>query len=422
MNVVVINDFGFVNGGASKVALGSARGLARAGHRVFLFTAVEPGDPQMHGSSTLYQISTGQHEIVEDPNRARAAVQGYWNLAAWRRMDKLLRTLDRSDTVVHVHLWTKALSSSVLQCALSRGFKVVLTLHDFFTVCPTGTFFDQRRQQVCRLRPLSRACVLSNCDPRNYGHKLWRVGRHAIQKLVGRIPGGIRDFISISELCEQVLAPLLPADARIHRVTNYIDAVQLEPVDVGENRSFVYSGRLVAEKGPMLLAECARRLQLHTVFIGSGDLRSKLESDFPAVGITGWLPHHEASSILRSARALVFPSLWYEGQGLVVAEAAAMGIPSIVSDTCAAREWVADGVTGLWFRNGDADDLCNKIRILRDRTDVARNMGQEAYRRYWRQPATLQKHIRDLETVYEVILSEPTHAPAPLVSIGALAK
>ena len=179
---------------------------------------------------------------------------------------------------------------------------------------------------------------------------------------------------------------------------------------------------MVAEKGPLLLAECAQRLNLGTVFIGSGDLRTKLESDFPQVAVTGWLSPQEASSVLRSARALVFPSLWYEGQGLVVAEAAAMGIPSIVSDACAAREWVADGVTGLWFRNSNSDDLCDKLAILRDRTEVARNMGHEAYRRYWRQPATLQRHIRDLESVYKLMLSESADMTTSLRSVGATAK
>jgi len=417
MNVVVINDFGSVNGGGSKVALGSAGGLANAGHRVFLFTAVAPTAQDLAQLPGVEQISTGQHEIINDPNRTRAVIQGFWNFSARRRMDQLLLTLDKSDTVVHVHLWAKALSSSVVQAALSKGFMVVLTMHDFLTVCPNGTFFNHRSQQICKLTPMSSACILSNCDARSYLHKLWRVGRQAVQKVAGHLPDGIRDFISISDLSEKVLAPALQSGARIHRVNNYTDAVQIEPVNLARNRTFMFSGRLVPEKGTLLFAECVQRLQLDNAFIGSGDLRSKLESQFPEAKITGWLAPEEATSRLRSARALVFPSLWYEGQGLVVAEASAMGIPSIVSDACAAREWVVDGVTGLWFRNGDIDDLCKKVRLLRDDVEAAETMGREAYRLYWQRPATLEKHIRDLESVYELMLGKPA-VERHLVSIA----
>ena len=42
MTVVVLADFAFVNGGAGRIALDSAKGLARRGHDVILFTAVGP--------------------------------------------------------------------------------------------------------------------------------------------------------------------------------------------------------------------------------------------------------------------------------------------------------------------------------------------------------------------------------------------
>ena len=64
---------------------------------------------------------------------------------------------------------------------------------------------------------------------------------------------------------------------------------------------------------------------------------------------------------MRAARTLVFPSLWYEGLGLTALEAKAMGTPVIVSDICAAREQIADGAEGLWFRSGDAASLAGAL-------------------------------------------------------------
>ena len=124
-----------------------------------------------------------------------------------------------------------------------------------------------------------------------------------------------------------------------------------------------------------MLARCAVAERLSVVFVGSGELTDKVKEITPQAGVTGWVGRGQILAYLRSSRALVFPSLWYETLGLVVLEAAANGVPGIVPDTCAAREIVMDGVTGLHFRGGDQQDLRGKMRQLRDPL-VARNLGE----------------------------------------------
>jgi hypothetical protein len=71
-HVVILNDFAYVNGGASQVALSSAQGLASAGVNVTLFAAVGPVDAALQDQTNLSVIHLGQHEILNDPNRSRA--------------------------------------------------------------------------------------------------------------------------------------------------------------------------------------------------------------------------------------------------------------------------------------------------------------------------------------------------------------
>jgi glycosyltransferase involved in cell wall biosynthesis len=107
---------------------------------------------------------------------------------------------------------------------------------------------------------------------------------------------------------------------------------------------------------------------------------------------------------LRKSRALVFPSLWYETLGLVVLEAAAHGIPSIVPDFSAAREIVEDGVTGFHFKGGDESDLRSKMRKLQD-PEVAARLGRAAYDHFWASPfSSLDAHISSLQEIYENML------------------
>ena len=102
---------------------------------------------------------------------------------------------------------------------------------------------------------------------------------------------------------------------------------------------------------------------------------------------------------MRAARALVFPSVWYETFGLTVYEALACGTPVVVSDGCAGREAIIDGRNGLWFRNGDVADLAEKLAALRDDALVTR-LSQAAYDDYWANPLTRDRHVDALCRIY----------------------
>ena len=378
--------------------------MAERGHRVLFFSAVAPVDPTLLDTPNLEMRFLDQHAILSDPNRARATLQGLWNAHAGRELRRSLSKFSPAETVVHLHSWPKALSSSVVRAAVDLGFPVVPTLHDYFISCPTGSFFIHPAQRICHLAPMSRECVLTKCDSRNYAHKLWRVGRQWMQEHPGKLPSGISDVITISDLSEEAVRPWLPESTRMHRVRNFIEAEMEAPCDPAAHTAFTYVGRFSAEKGPMLFVRSQAGLGVPAVFVGDGPLREELRREVPQATITGWLRPAETRERMRRSRALVFPSLWYETQGLVVAEAAALGIPAIVPTTSAAREWVQDGVTGLLFQGGDAEDLARKIIMLRDDPQMAARMGREAYDRYWQNPDTLAKHCARLEEVYRGVL------------------
>jgi len=77
-----------------------------------------------------------------------------------------LEDFDSKNTIVHLHGWTKALSSSVVRECVDKNFSIVCTLHDYFVACPNGGFYNFRTHKICHLHPLSTRCVLENCDSR----------------------------------------------------------------------------------------------------------------------------------------------------------------------------------------------------------------------------------------------------------------
>jgi glycosyltransferase involved in cell wall biosynthesis len=403
-HVVIVTDSLAVDGGSSKVALTSARALAASGVQVTVFAASGEASAELAACPNLRLVTTGQGDALASGNRIAGALRGIWNGAAYARMTALLATLDRSRTVVHVHGWTKALSSSVVAAVVRAKFPIVMTMHEYFVRCPTGCLYLHRDRAVCTLAPMSMACITKDCDSRSYAFKLYRVLRQFVARTAGAIPRGALHFITVSSFSERVLAGLLPPKRRFHRVDNPVDAVRDERISAANSDTFVFVGRLSPEKGGLLLAEAAKDAGVAVTFIGDGPERAAIEAANPAATVTGWLDRDGVAAQLRGARAIVVPSLWYETLGLVVLEAAALGIPAVVARDTAPADLVRDGWTGMLFRRGDRGQLAAALRALRDDATVER-MSRAAYATFWTAPPTSGEHVSRLRSVYDDVLA-----------------
>jgi glycosyltransferase involved in cell wall biosynthesis len=406
--VVICVDHAFVSGGQSKVAIESAVGLKVAGARVVFFSASGPADPRL-AAAGVETVCLGQHDILGNPSRLDAALQGVWNHKAAAALEDTLGQLSYERTIVHVHGWAKALSPAIAKPIQAAGLPAVYTMHEYFLHCPNGGFYNFQRNEVCPLKPMSAACWMTHCDSRNYPFKLWRNARMFVAQHVAHLAETFGDIILLSDLQEKALAACLPKDAAIHRVTNPVEAEPLGHKPDPRDGDFLFVGRLSAEKGAFLFAEAAKSAGVTPVFVGDGPIALELRERFPQARLRGWKTPQEAREAMRAARALVFPSLWYETFGLTALEAKAMGTPAIVADGCAAREAVEDRVTGLWFRSGDAASLASAIRELNNDAVIA-EMSRRAYDSYWAAPADLERHVAETLAVYDKMLARRANA------------
>ena len=357
--VVIVNDFNYTQGGASKVAIDTARILKEENINVIFFSAVNKENEKIDG---VKYISTNQNEALKEKNKIKGAFNGIYNFKARKEFKQLLNTLDKNTTVIHVHGWTKALSSSVFDVAFKMKFKVVLTLHDYFTACPNGGYFNYKQNEICHLKPLSWKCVKCNCDSRNYGFKLYRIVRQFVQNKIVKLNDRLENVITISEFSEKILKPTLGKNTKITRIYNPIDIDEnAEKVDPSKNEYYLYVGRISKEKGVDLFCEAITDLKLKGIAVGDGDEREKLERQYPNIEFVGWKNKDEVKKYMKGARALIFPSLWYETMGMTVLEAQLNGIPAIVGNECAATEFIKNKENGFIYINGDLKSLKNAI-------------------------------------------------------------
>ena len=94
-----------------------------------------------------------------------------------------------------------------------------------------------------------------------------------------------------------------------------------------------------------------------------------------------------------------------DGSSVTLMEAMASGLPCLVSDIAGNREWIQDGVNGWLFRDGDVDDLVEKILFAIKSKREFRRIGESA-RKTAEERADWKRNFGKLLEVYNVIAKE----------------
>lgn len=378
-NIIVVNDFDYIQGGASKVAIDTANLLSESEEKFNVYFFSGNSNDKNTLNENVIKISTNQIESLKDKNKFRGIINGLYNFKAKNTLKELLKTLDKNETIIHVHGWTKCLSSSIFDIAFKMNFKVVLTLHDYFTACPNGGYFNYNKNEICKLKPMSYKCLKCNCDSRNYIFKLYRIVRHFIQNNIVRLNYKLENVISISEFSENILKETLNKNTKITKIYNPIESDKNKKIiDVTNNKYYLYVGRISKEKGVDIFCQAITELNYEGIVVGDGDEKEKLERKYPNIKFTGWKDKKEVEKYMENARALVFPSRWYEGAPLTIIEAQSIGLPVISSNSCSGIEFVDKK---LIFDIKKTEKLKQIIKLLEDNLIVDK-ISKELYIKY----------------------------------------
>jgi glycosyltransferase involved in cell wall biosynthesis len=133
----------------------------------------------------------------------------------------------------------------------------------------------------------------------------------------------------------------------------------------------LYFGKLIENKGVHVLLEALDGVDARAVIVGFGDYRRELEAQAsPDTLFTGALEHRHLAHLLPLVDVAVVPSIFPEAFGMVAAEAAAAGVPPLVSNHSGLAE-VAAGIAAEYppelahlasFPTGDVAALSARLR------------------------------------------------------------
>jgi phosphatidylinositol alpha 1,6-mannosyltransferase len=145
-----------------------------------------------------------------------------------------------------------------------------------------------------------------------------------------------------------------------------------------------FVGRITPEKGVRLLAEIEKELkkrgigEFRIVIVGDGSEVEWLQENMTHAEFPGVLRGEELARAYANMDLFVFPSRT-DTFGNVIQEAAASGVPSVVTNEGGPQHLVISGVTG-YVTSSDAEFLRKTVELIQD-SGLLKKMGEAARER-----------------------------------------
>lgn len=370
----------------------------------------EPGGEDRVVDEERALLSAAGHEVrtldAQNPDSAPQAAMALaaspWNLAAGLRASQMIR--DFRPDIVHVHNTWFSFSPSVVSKVHRLGYPVVMTLHNYRLTCANAVLF--RDGEPCRLCLDGSAWngVRHACYRRSRLQSGIAVLGTALQHSSGVWGGSVDRFLTLTDFARSIFIEAGLPRERLTVKPNFTRDPGPRITAPSTSDTVLYVGRITEEKGIAVLLKAWQQYKgpLRLTVVGDGPTRRQYEAMAPAnVTFAGLLDRLDVARRMLDARALVFPTLLFEGQPMSLVEALGAGLPSLVSDSPGLRETLGD--SGFFFRPDDAGELLDAIRGLEDGGAID-SRGTEARRIYEMRHHPLAA-LTAYEQIYEAVAS-----------------
>ncbi|MBN2489647.1 MAG: glycosyltransferase [Planctomycetes bacterium] len=328
----------------------------------------------------------------------------------------------RPDLVHFQHLIK--LSATLLDVCRARGIPTVLTLHDYWFLCPVITLL-RRDLELCpapgdlawctrcevataylnreeagtyyiagMLEPMAkpgqwaalRGIYADRFDPVFAPEDATAPAVATLR--IGLVRRFLRDRLDLagavaspSRFLEDLLESHGLAPGRIRHLPNGIETAGLRDADAAPPPPplrVLYLGTINKHKGVHVLVEALNRLVDRPVEADIHGVGPDVRYEAWVRGLVrnarvrfgGRYDRADLPALLASHHVVVMPSLWYENYPIVIREAFAAGVPVIAPRLGAMPEAIRDGVDGLLYGAGDAGALAAALARLADEPEL----------------------------------------------------
>lgn len=377
LHILQVHDYYKISGGEDRVVESEGELLKEHGHKVWLYARKNEELSRMNLWKKLCLPFTT-----------------VFSLKTYRDVKRLIR--EKKIDLVHVHNTLPLVSPSVFYAAFASGVPAVMSVHNFRLLCPGALFYRNGKVcEECVERGLLRS-VKYGCYRGSRLQTLLCVISMKIHKTAGTYKRIY--YICLTEFNKEKLLHLKGIRPERVFVKSNFSGDGKEKVSLKEREDyFLYGGRLEEEKGVKVLLKAFRKLaDENLVICGEGSLHGWCEDyikkhSMKNVTLKGSVSGKEMKEYMGRAKAVIVPSLLYEGFPMVMAEAYSAKTPVIGSDKGNVGRLLEESGFGWKFETGNADSLAEAVKRCREgqtdfngdgkRTDIEEWSGEGNYKR-----------------------------------------
>jgi len=337
--------------------------------------------------------------------------------------------------IIHVqHLLY--LSASIIQVAKRANIPVVLSLHDYWFICPLinllkfnnevceGPSEDCRNCFACWNQGMADA-ISDFLAQYNLTLKISRAPLNVVCKTRNPLNAFVNRTNYMKSLLSSVDKIIAPSKFLMNLFINFgvssdkiiysdkgYDLIRFKGFEKSratdrERLVFGYVGGMAKYKGLDLLIQAFNKIDRYNVELriyGDYDLSSKsflmTRSRIinPNIRFVG--RYEDVRKPYSEIDALVFPSICYENRPLVLTESVIAKIPVIASNLGSIPELIEDGKNGLLFKSGSQEDLYKKLMTIVENPDLLNNLqgGKQQVKSIQNQAEEINKIYHDIQS------------------------
>lgn len=430
------------NLGAERAAERIAGWLVSHGHSVEVFTTGEIHQKKTQ-VQTIEQDGMLVHRISYNVHDGNEFVNLYNNPVIGAALKDVLAR--GHFDLVHL-ISGYLLGGQVIEVAKGMNIPVVLTLTEYFFMCPRLNLMhanyalcvgpeDDPKCSRCLLEDMRRFYYLHEASP-TVADAFWSVAQNAtFARRKGEEVAARRDYLM--RRLHQVDLVIAPSRFILEKYAEYgyvhPESVLIQhgvnlphhPTPQNENERsnpirFGFIGQIKSHKGVDLLTSAATQLleaglplSVHIwgrTHDSPGYYQRLLKQvdGHASIQFNGAFEGSRVWDVLGSLDVLVVPSRWYENCPTVILEAFKMNIPVIATNLGGMAELVHNGVNGLTFQLNDAADLSHQMQRIITEPGLLPQLRQGIP--YIKSAA---EEAEEVFALYQRLVAQ-NHAPTPL--------
>lgn len=365
------------------------------------------------GHTTAIAYHAPGRDLYRFKGRAEYAIPGLSGSRIWRNPSVRLRLIEvlenEKPDMAYVHTFMEPEAG----LELIRRLPTVFGAHTNDLCCPAGSKLLQKSDRICPY-PAGVNCVaqayLEHCLSRRPLTLMLQLVRQRRARRWAQKTGRI--IVASKDMKRRLVADGFEAD----RVTLIPYPVRCPdslavPHQVSSPPIVLFAGRVTPQKGLIYLlrAMTVGRLPYRLLVAGDGYAlpelkatakRLKIES---RVEFLGWT--YGLDALYDACSVVVVPSVWPEPFGLVGPEAMGHAKPVVAFNVGGISDWLEDGVNGFLVPPKDVEGLAEKISLLLNDPNLARQMGEAGRQRVLNQYG-IERHLERLLEVFREVIGE----------------